>query len=162
MFFMTCQRREIALSFAMVVLALLYAIQTQAQAPSTTINVLVLDALSGKPEPNATVTYLCDEVPHATNLRAKTDASGAVQIPYQCSSGTRLELHVVPTIGREGCGSGVIATLEEIQMKGLIADPSSAGGIWCPAKVSRKLVPHPGEVILFVKKTTWWQSHIAG
>lgn len=162
MFFMTRQRRETALSFAMVVLALLCGIQTQAQASSATINVLVLDALSGKPEPNATVMYLCDEVPHATNLRAKTDASGAVQIPYQCSSGTRLELDVVPTIGKEGCGGGVIATLEEIQAKGLVADLSSAGGIWCPAKVSRKLVPHPGEVILFVKKPTRWQSHIAG
>jgi hypothetical protein len=159
---MTYQRRETALSFAMVVLALLCAIQTQAQAPSATINVLVLDAISGKPEPNATVMYLCDEVPHATNLRAKTDASGAVQIPYQCSSGTRLELDVVTTIGKDGCGGGVSATLEEIQAKGLIAGPSSAGGIWCPAKVSRKLVPHPGVVTLFVKKPTWWQSHIAG
>lgn len=159
---MICQRRWTTLSFAIVVLALLSAIQTPAQAPPVTTNVLVLDALSGKPEPNASVLYLCDEVPHATNLRAKTDASGAVQIPYRCSSGTRLELDVVPMIGKEGCGGGVKATLEEIQAKGLIADPSSAGGIWCPAKVSRKLAPHPGEVILFVKKPTWWQSHVAG
>jgi len=44
---------------------------------------------------------------------------------------------------------------------GVISKPTADGGIWCPAKVSKKLKPIPGQVIIFVKKPTWWQKHVA-
>jgi len=36
------------------------------------------------------------------------------------------------------------------------------GNIWCPRQISRKLKPVPGHVTTFLKKPTWWQSHVAG
>ena len=83
-------------------------------------------------------------------------------VPYTCRPGNRIELDAVPHTEKEGCGSGVDATLEEIQSTGIVAHPDSAGGIWCPTKISRKLTPVPGQVILFVKKPTWYQRHFAG
>jgi hypothetical protein len=124
--------------------------------------VLVLDALSGKPQANVTVPYLCDEIPHSITTKAMTDAHGVAVVPYACKPGNKIEVDSVPMIGKEGCGSGAKATLEEIMSNGIVARPDADGGIWCPTKISRKLTPVPGQVILFVKKPTWWQSHIAG
>jgi hypothetical protein len=36
---------------------------------------------------------------------------------------------------------------------GFVSKPDSAGGIWCPTKVSRTLKPVPGQVIMFVNLT---------
>ena len=38
----------------------------------------------------------------------------------------------------------------------------AAGNIWCPNKVSKILKTAPGLVVIFVKKPTWWQPHVAG
>ena len=129
---------------------------------SASFRVLVLDALSGKPQANVTIPYLCDEIPHSITTKATTDAKGVAVVPYTCKPGNKIELDAVPKIGKEGCGGGVKATLEEIMSNGIVAHPDSDGGIWCPTKISRKLTPVPGQVMLFVKKPTWWQSHIAG
>lgn len=131
-------------------------------ADSASFRVLVLDALSGKPEANVTIFYLCGEIPHSTTTKATTDANGVAGVPYACKPGNKIELDAVPKIGKEGCGSGVEATLAQIMSNGIVAQPDTAGGIWCPTKISHKLIPVPGQVILFVKKPTWWQSHIAG
>jgi hypothetical protein len=149
------------------ILAICYAVTSSAQvspriADSASFRVLVLDALSGKPQANVTIPYLCDEIPHSITTKATTDANGVAAVPYACKPGNRIELDAVPKIGKEGCGSGVKATLAEIMSNGIVAHPDADGGIWCPTKISHKLTPVPGQVILFVKKPTWWQSHIAG
>ncbi len=149
------------------ILAICCAVTSSAQvapsvADSASFRVLVLDALSGKPQANVTIPYLCDEIPHSTTTQATTDGNGVAAVPYSCKPGNKIELDAVPKIGKEGCGGGVEATLEEIMSTGVVAHPDSAGSIWCPTKISRKLTPVPGQVILFVKKPTWWQSHIAG
>jgi hypothetical protein len=150
--------------FAVMLITLLWSGHVQPQVQSQElIKVLVLDALDGRPEANVSVGYLCDEIPHSTNTQSTTDAAGIAFVPYTCTPGTKLELDAVPnSVKKEGCGGGVSATFEEIRSKGVIGAPDSAGGIWCPTKISRKLAPVPGQVIMFVKKPTWWQSHVAG
>jgi hypothetical protein len=131
-------------------------------ADSPHVKVLVLDALDGKPQAGVIVPYLCDEIPHSTTTQTTTDAAGIAVVPYTCKAGNKIELWAVPTNLKEGCGGGVAATAEEIALTGVISRPDSAGGIWCPTKISRRLTPVPEQVTLFVKKPTWWQSHIAG
>jgi hypothetical protein len=126
------------------------------------VKVLVLDALNGKPQVGAQVYYLCDEIPHETHAYAVTDSAGMAQVPYMCDAGKKRELDAIPQGNKEGCGSGASATLDEIEFVGVISNPSSAGGVWCPTKVSKKLKAVPGQVVLFVKKPTWWQAHVAG
>jgi len=63
---------------------------------------------------------------------------------------------------KEQCGSDARTTLNEVRAVGFLSDPSSDDGIWCPAKVRKTLKPVPGQVTIFVKKPTWWQSHVAG
>jgi hypothetical protein len=153
--------------FALLILLLCAPAGVASQSPSghqpnsPTVRVLVLDALDGKPQAEVRVTYLCDEIPHSYTYQV-TDMTGLALVPFTCSAGKSIELDTVPQNRKEGCGGGVVATLEEIQSTGIIGKPDSAGGIWCPTKISRKLTAVPGQVTLFVKKPTWWQSHIAG
>ena len=126
------------------------------------VRVLVLDALDGKPQAGVDIDYLCDEIPHSTTTKEITDKTGTAEVPFSCRPGNKIELVAVPNNRKEGCGGGVAATLHEIQSVGVISEPGSDGGIWCPSKISRKLKAVPGQVILFVKKPTWWQSHVAG
>jgi hypothetical protein len=132
------------------------------QSETPRVRVLVLDALDGKPQAGVHVWYLCNEIPHPTNTYAVTDKTGTADVPFSCSPDNKIELDAAPSTGKEGCGGGVAATLQEIGSFGVISKPDSAGGIWCPTKVSRKLTAVPGQVTLFVKKPTWWQSHVAG
>ena len=124
--------------------------------------VQVLDALDGKPQAGVNVYYLCDEIPHSITTHEITDKTGIAEVPFICRPGNKIELDSLPNSSKEGCGGGVAATLEEVKSVGIISRPDSAGGIWCPTKISRKLKPVPGQVTLFVKKPTWWQSHVAG
>ena len=132
------------------------------RSDSPRVRVLVLDALDGKPQAGVHIDYLCDEIPHSTSTYEITDNTGVAFVPFSCHAGNKIELDAVPKIGKEGCGGGVAATLQEIESVGVISAPDSAGGIWCPTKISGKLTPVPGQVTLFVKKPTWWQSHVAG
>lgn len=153
---------------ALVLLAIVSPMIVPAQSASDhksdspRVRVLVLDALDGKPQAGVQVDYLCDEIPHSTNTYDVTDKTGIADVPFSCRPGNKIELDAVPKMGKEGCGGGVAATLQEIKSVGVISEPDSAGGIWCPTKISRKLTPIPGQVTLFVKKPTWWQSHVAG
>jgi hypothetical protein len=145
---------------------IIIAILSPPAADSSTFSVLVLDALDGKPQAGATVSFLCDEIPHSTNTKAITNASGIAEISYTCKPGNKIELSAIPPAfasnHKEGCGGGVAATAEEIKLTGVVSRPDSDGGIWCPTKISRRLTPVPGQVTLFVKKPTWYQSHVAG
>ena len=49
----------------------------------------------------------------------------------------------------------------EAQIIAIVKEVES-GGIWCPARVSKTLKSVPGQITVFVKKPTWWQSHGAG
>jgi hypothetical protein len=156
----TCKLALIVFSVAAEIVAAQSSSEHQPNSPS--VRVLVLDALDGKPQAGVDVSYLCDEMSHSTITYAVTDKTGAADVPFSCRSGNKIELDAVPNNHKEGCGGGVAATLQEIESVGVISKPDSAGGIWCPTKISRKLTPVPGQVTLFVKKPTWWQSHVAG
>jgi hypothetical protein len=127
-----------------------------------TLRVLVLDALDGKPQAGVPVAYLCDEIPHSLSDSVSTDKTGIALVPYECKPGNKIEIEAIPENHKEGCGSGVDVTVEEVQSTGVISRPDSPGGIWCPTRISRKLTAVPGQVTLFIKKPTWWQSHVAG
>jgi hypothetical protein len=133
---------------------------TASDAPR--IRVLVLDALDGRPQAGVDIDYLCQEIPHSLPAPVITDKTGIAEVPYSCNPGSKIELEAIPKGRKEGCGGGVAATIENIESTGVISRPDSDGGIWCPTKISSKLKPVPGQVTLFVKKPTWWQSHVAG
>ncbi len=132
------------------------------------LKVLVLDALDGKPQANVKVESLCAGPPSAGppgngwGKSAFTDDKGIARISYACSANQAIEIEVFPPNKKEQCGDDVNTNLNDVTSRGFISDPSAAGGIWCPTKVSRTLKPVPGQVTIFVKKPTWWQSHVAG
>jgi hypothetical protein len=145
----------------LLILIVAAVLSSMGSSDTAKIRVVVLDALNGKPQVGVDVGYLCDEIPHSVKYGI-TDKTGWAEVPFTCSPGKKIELFAVPKDRKEGCGSGVDATLEDIQSIGVISKPDSAGGIWCPTKISRKLTAVPGQVTLFVMKPTWWQSHVAG
>jgi hypothetical protein len=65
----------------------------------------------------------------------------------------------VTALPKEECGSVAVLTLKEILSVGVINPPDGAGQMVCPTKISKKLKPVPGQVILFIKKPSWMQSH---
>lgn len=126
------------------------------------LQVLVLDALDGKFQANVAVEYFCVGPPrNSVPSRAITNNEGFVKISNYCNDKQKIEISVYPT-RKEQCGDDAVMTFDDVVSAGFISNPSSAGGIWCPTKVSKKLKPVPGQVIIFVKKPTWRQSHVAG
>lgn len=125
------------------------------------VKVLVLDALSGKPEAGAEVQYLCagTRENYGQSAPVVTNADGYVQVKITCSDKDKVELWVLPREPKEECGELSPLSLNEILSSGVLADPTSNGNIWCPKKASKKLKAIPGQIILFVKKPTWIQSH---
>jgi hypothetical protein len=137
-------------------------IPSVAQAP--TFKVLVLDALNGKPQPGVRVEYFCPGQGLKPAPEVKTGSDGVAEVPYVCKEGE--EVNVFPPgdrAAKEQCGGGPAnMKLSDIMTTGIISEPTADGNIWCPAKQRRKLKPVPGQVTIFVKKPTWYQSHIAG
>jgi hypothetical protein len=133
----------------------------QAMAAQT-FDVLVLDALNGKPQAGVKVNYFCsgrtNELPPKSVL---TNSHGIAEVPYRCSSEAKIEINALAPLPKEQCGEVAPLTPEEIS-SGVVSNPSAAGNIWCPTRVSKKLKPTPKQIIIFVKKPTWWQSHVAG
>jgi hypothetical protein len=126
------------------------------------LQVLVLDALNGKPQASVQVEYFCTGTQHnSAHKHALTGNDGSARFSNPCSSEEEIEISIYPPDKKEQCGVGPI-TLKEILSGGAVAKPDADGGIWCPTKVSKTIEPVPGQVIMFVKKPTWWQSHIAG
>lgn len=93
---------------------------------------------------------------------AFTNDMGVATVPFACHENQVIEIEVFPPNKKEQCGDDVNTNLNDITSTGFMSNPTAAGGIWCPAKVSRILKAVPGQVTIFVKKPTWWQSHIAG
>lgn len=127
------------------------------------LKVLVLDALNGKPQANVEVESLCAGLPrNFSGKSALTNNKGIATIPYVCNDKQRIEILVYPPNKKEQCGDDVNTNLGDVISLGFISNPSAAGGIWCPTKVSKTLKAVPGQITVFVKKPTWWQSHVAG
>ena len=138
-------------------------LSSQMSAMAQDLKVLVLDALNGKPQANVKVEYFCSNprlLHNSEHKMTSTSNEGLAAFPNPCSDEEEIEIAVYPR-EKEECGVGPV-TLKEILSVGFIAKPDADGGIWCPTKVSRTLKPVPGQVVLFVKKPTWWQSHVAG
>jgi hypothetical protein len=126
------------------------------------LQVLVLDALDGKPQDNVKVAPLCSGPPrNFPGKTALTNAKGIATISYGCNENQVVEIAVFSPNRKEQCGGDAKTTLNDARSVGFISDPRSAGGIWCPNKVSKTLKPVPGQITIFVKKPTWWQSHVA-
>ena len=126
------------------------------------LRVLVLDALDGKPQANVQVAYSCTRTQHnSAHKRALTSNDGSAKFSNPCSAEEEIEISIYPPSKKEQWGVGSV-TLKEILSVGVVAQPDAAGGIRCPTKVSKTLKPMPRQLIMFVKKPTWWQSHVAG
>jgi hypothetical protein len=142
-------------------LLLLVGILPRLAYANQAFQVLVLDALDGKPQSGVMVDYFCEGQVFDAAREVRTNLQGIAEVPFSCGSGTRIGLSVnsvtTPTDKYE-CGWLRAVTLEEIMLSGVISKPNS-DGFWCPARVSRKLKPVPGRVILFIKRESWLQSH---
>jgi len=131
-------------------------------------NILVLDALNGKPQEGVNVDYSCEGRHGASTDELTTNKNGIAEIPFLCGSTGRVELSVFAkdwhhnAYAKSQCGDLEPLTLKEIQAAGIVSNPSADGNIWCPTKISKKLKPVPGQVTLFIEKPTWWQVHVAG
>jgi hypothetical protein len=152
--------------FSVRMLVVLALLSWASRASAESFKVVVRDALSGKPQLGAEVLYFCEgHPPESLNGPQKTvltDSFGVVEIPFLCGEGDRVEISVTTSYRKEECGGLEPKTLKEIRTTGVISAPNGEGSIWCPTRVSRKLTPVPGEVLIFVKKPTWWQAHVAG
>jgi len=127
------------------------------------LKVLVLDALNGKPQANVEVEYFCTGPPrNSAPTRSITNNEGIANISNLCNDKQKVEISVYPPNKKEQCGDDAVMKLNDVVSAGFLSKPDAAGGIWCPTKISRTLKPVPGQVIMFVKKPTWWQSHVAG
>jgi hypothetical protein len=127
------------------------------------LHVLVLDALNGRPQANVKVEYFCTRPQHNSAYgKALTNNGGVATFPNPCIDDEKIEMAIYPPDKKEQCGDDAVMTPKDVASAGFLSKPDSAGGIWCPTKVSKKLKPVPGQVTLFVKKPTWWQSHVAG
>ena len=127
------------------------------------LQVRVLDALDGKPQANVEVMYFCVGPPrNSAHKTAVTNNEGLATISNSCNDKQNVEISIYPPNKKEQCGDDAVVTFSAVVSVGFISKPDSAGGIWCPTKVSKKLKPVPGQAIIFVKRPTWWQSHVAG
>jgi 5-hydroxyisourate hydrolase-like protein (transthyretin family) len=132
------------------------------------IKVLVLDALDGKPQVKVIVQYSCEGQSWSPANEVSTGDDGKAEVPFKCGKEGRIGFSVFAPdwehseYAKSECGGLGAKTLEEILLTGFISDPSGAGNIWCPRKISRTLKPVPGQVTIFMKKPTWWQVHVAG
>jgi len=125
------------------------------------VKVLVLDALSGKPEAGAEVQYLCagTRENYGQSAPVVTNGEGYVQVKITCRDKDKVQLWVLPKLPKEECGDLNLFSVADVAASGMLADPTADGGIWCPKKASKKVKAIPGQVTLFVKKPTWIQSH---
>jgi hypothetical protein len=124
------------------------------------VKVLVLDALSGKPQSGVEVHYFCQSgahnfLPEDSDI---TNSEGLAIVSYPCKEDQKIEFSVT-ALPKEECGGLDTVTFKEISSVGIISAPDGEGQMQCPTKISRKLKPISGQVIIFVKKPSWWQSH---
>jgi 5-hydroxyisourate hydrolase-like protein (transthyretin family) len=102
------------------------------------LNVLVLDALDGKPQANVEVEYFCAGPPrNSVPNRSITNNEGIAKISNFCNDKQKIEISVYPPNKKEQCGDDAVMTFNDVVSVGFLSKPDSAGGIWCP-KQSRQ------------------------
>jgi len=78
------------------------------------LQVLVLDALDGKPQANVQVEYFCTRTQHnSAHKKALTSNDGPAKFSNPCSSEEEIEISLYPPNKKEQCGVGSV-TLKEI------------------------------------------------
>jgi hypothetical protein len=122
------------------------------------LRVLVLDAVSGKPQRGAKVHYFCQSdtrniFPVESDI---TNSDGVAIVSYPCKENQKIVFDVT-ALPKEECGDLAPVTFNEILGIGIISPPDGEGEMQCPTKISRKLKPVPGQVIIFIKKPSFWQ-----
>jgi hypothetical protein len=124
------------------------------------VRVLVLDAWNGKPQSGVKVHYFCQSETHnfLPGDSDITDADGIAIVSYPCKEEQKI-VFAVTALPKEECGDLRPATFNEISGVGIISPPDGEGEMHCPKKISRKPKPVPGQVIIFIKKPSWWQYH---
>ena len=122
------------------------------------VRVLVLDAVNGKPQRGAEVHYYCQaETRNIFPIESDvTNSDGIAIVPYPCKKDQRI-VFFVTALPKEECGAEPAVTIKEIASVGIISPPDGDGEMQCPTKISRKLKPAPGQVIIFIKKPSFWQ-----
>ena len=127
------------------------------------LRVLVLDALNGKPQSGVEVHYYCQSDTHNffpvdSDI---TNPDGITWVSYPCKEDQKI-VFFVTALPKEECGGEPSLTFKEISEVGIISPPEAEGEMHCPTKISRKLKPVPGHVIIFIKKPNWWQYRLGG
>jgi hypothetical protein len=142
------------------IVALLMLVGVLASSEAQKISVLVLDDVTGKPYQGIEIHYGCEDGGTWSPSRTrKTDINGLAEVSYPCASGVLFKVWTyIPGEKLAECGELTGQTLQKLLEVGVISDPRADGGIWCPAKISKKMKPVPGQVTLFLKKPTWWQT----
>lgn len=146
------------LAFVLLVVSFNASMSVDAQK----IKVWVLDASDGRSYGDIEIRSFCEEGGTSSPAQSmKTNAYGLAEVPFTCASGTKLKVstHIEGDKLSE-CGEMEGQTLEQLLKVGYISDPRAAGGIWCSAKVSKKMRPVPGAVVLFVKNPRWSPAHV--
>jgi len=127
------------------------------------VKVLVLDALNGKPQSGVEVHYFCTSetrnfLPGDSDT---TGSDGIALVSYPCKEDQKIVFDVT-ALPKEECGDLPALSLKEILEVGIISAPDGVGEMHCPTKISRKLKPVPGQVIIFIKKPSWLQYRFGG
>jgi hypothetical protein len=152
---------QIVICIFISVLAILILAPTALVAQS--VNVLVLDALSGKPQSGVKVHYYCQSEPR-NFLPGDSDftkSDGLAVVAYPCKADQKIVFDVT-ALPKEECGDLPPLSLKEISEVGIISAPDGVGEMHCSTKISRKLKPVPGQVIIFIKKPSWLQYRFGG
>src|SRR5579863_1916268 len=144
-----------------VLIPLLTGLVIAGNLEAQSFRVLVLDAVSGKPQKQMQVLYACeDRHRNYPPDEDDTDSGGIVVIADKCKGEDPKIAIGVTGLPKEQCGASfVVASFEEISSQGIVSAPDAAGEMQCTTKISRNLKPIPGQVVIFVKKPSWWQSH---
>ena len=122
--------------------------------------VLVLDAVSGKPQSGMDIDYMCQGQKNTfPGITVSTDTSGIAVVAWKCRDDEKILLSVTG-LPKEQCGGAdPLLTLNEILSVGYIAPTDGDGNnLHCTNKIRRKLKPVPGQVIIFTKKANWWEA----
>jgi|SRR5450755_667675 hypothetical protein len=140
-----------------LLLIIIYILAPRALAAQS-VRVLVLDALNGKPQSGVEVYYFCQNETHNFLPAGSdiTDSDGIAIVSYPCKEDQRIVFDVT-ALPKEECGDLPAVSFKEISEVGIISTPDGVGEMHCPTKISRKLKPVPGQVIIFIKKPRWWQ-----
>ncbi len=122
------------------------------------VRVLVLDAVNGKPQRGAEVHYFCQsETRNVFPVDSEiTNSDGIAIVSYPSKEKQKIVFDVT-ALPKEECGDLRPVTFDEISGVGIISWPDGKGEMQCPTKISRKLKPVPGQVIIFIKKPSFWQ-----